>query len=134
VGLTTILKCDYVKDGKPCGKTFHLPDPPAIPTAGVEFTVSSKDAHGGTLFFCGPLHLVAYWVDFIKSTPKPGEPAPQPAPEPKLIVMPSNKQIQKLQELGIIAADEGNAHKAMEELESIPQDIPVPEDLNLEDA
>lgn len=63
---TTYLKCDYVKDGKPCKKRFVLPDDPKFNTPGVENTVSSKDANGNTLFFCGALHLAAHWLNVHK--------------------------------------------------------------------
>jgi hypothetical protein len=63
---TTYLKCDYVNNGKPCKRVFVLPDDPAKNSKGVEFTVSSKDANGETLFFCGALHLAAHWLDVHK--------------------------------------------------------------------
>ena len=99
ISSTTELKCDYVKEGKKCGKVFFVPDPPSVPTKGVENSVRVIDANGTPLFFCSWLHLVAHGVQFIKATPALELDTKREAPKK---VIPTVTQIDKLIELGII--------------------------------
>ena len=105
---TTKIVCDYTdKDGKACGKSFLLPDDPKLNTKGVEHTVSSTDAYGKILYFCGPLHMVAHWVNFIKATPQPKEEPAAPPPQAANVIPFSGKpaadlSLAELQDMGII--------------------------------
>ena len=60
----TTIQCDFKK----CGKKYVLHDEPEKNNPGVADVVSSKDAFGHELFFCSPLHLLAYWTDFVRAT------------------------------------------------------------------
>jgi hypothetical protein len=105
--ITHTIICDL----KSCGKRLPLLSPPADPFPGIENTVSTRDALGSELFFCCPLHMVKYWVEFIKATPEP------PKEKPKsTIVVPTESQMEKLLKMGVIEKD------------AIP---PPPEDMNL---
>ena len=95
---TLRIQCDYFDGkGKQCPKAFILPDDPAKNTKGVENTISTVDAHGNKLYFCGALHLVAHWVAWLKATPK--------EEKKSKIVAPTQEQISSLEVVGVIAPD-----------------------------
>ena len=64
---TLKIECDYFKDGKRCPKVYILPDDPKLNTPGVENTISTVDAMGNKLYFCGKEHMVMHWGDLIKA-------------------------------------------------------------------
>lgn len=131
--VTTII-CDYEKNGVPCGKTFTLPDPPALPTEGNENIVSITIILDGVptiLYFCCRLHAIAYLIAVEKA-----ETSAVPKPEKLLSTKLgfSETQFKTLQEMGIIvsAPTESRAHEAVAELETLPRNIPpAPENLRL---
>lgn len=96
---------------KGCGKIFHIPDPPEKATEGVEAVASIQLASGFQEWFCGMRHLLKWGVEYLKA---------EDAPRPKTQM--NDAQLETLKQMGIIvAAPESNAHKAVEELETIPQ-------------
>lgn len=104
---TLIIKCDYVKDGRPCGKTFLLPDDPKLNSPGVEHTVCMTLADGRKLWFCSMLHAVAFGVEHIKGTPQ----VPEPPPLPDNVIPFSGKlaaslSLADLEKAGVIEREE----------------------------
>lgn len=122
---TTKLECDLVQNGKACGRVFLLPDAPEVPTPGSEHTVClTIGLTAQHYYFCCMLHLIAFATAWELSSREAKK-----APEPKKAL--TKEQFVMLKEMGIVVPDESRAYKSVEEIESLTQIPPPPENLSI---